>query len=327
MTNLKIMNNIITVKNLKKNYQDEHALKGIDFSVPSGSMFGIIGPDGAGKTTLMQILTTLIQSDTGTVEVMSYSVKSDFQYIRQSIGYMPQKFSLYEDLSVSENLNFFAEVFSIFGTERKEKTERLLSFSRLEPFSKRRAGNLSGGMKQKLALCCALIHTPKLLILDEPTVGVDPVSREEFWEILRELHSQGITIVISTPYMNEAAYCDELVLLNNGSVLLEGSPASLCSEYPLYLYKIAGHSNLLSYSADLELPQGLEFVYSCKGELHAASSIPQDKGEMVTELVKTVIPGVTSLSSQEPDVEDVFIYWLSKTEKEGLPVHGTKQQV
>jgi ABC-type multidrug transport system ATPase subunit len=321
------MNNIITVKNLKKNFKDEKALKGIDFSVPEGSMFGIIGPDGAGKTTLMQILTTLIQPDEGTVEVMSCSVKSQFQQIRQSIGYMSQKFSLYEDLSVSENLNFFAEVFSIFGKERKERTERLLSFSRLAPFSKRRAGNLSGGMKQKLALCCALIHTPKLLILDEPTVGVDPVSRDEFWDILRELHSQGITIVISTPYMNEAAYCDELILLNDGSILLKGSPSKLCQDYPLQLFKITGHSNLLSYSADLELPQGIELIYPCKGELHVASSIPQDKEEIVTECVKSVIPGVAELLPQEPDVEDAFIYWLSKTEGDRQTVNKTGKQV
>ena len=308
---------IITVKNLKKNYQGEHALKGVDFSVPSGSMFGIIGPDGAGKTTLMQILTTLIHADEGFVEVMSHSVQSHYRQIRQRIGYMPQRFSLYEDLSVGENLEFFAEVFGIYGNERKENTQRLLSFSRLAPFAKRRAGNLSGGMKQKLALCCALIHTPKLLILDEPTVGVDPLSREEFWDILRTLHDQGITIVLSTPYMNEAAYCDELVLLNQGSILLKGTPESLCQDYPLQLYMITGHANLLSYSADSILPKELELVYPCKGELHVASLLKQNEIDVLTKRVQEIIPGVTSLSPQNPDIEDVFIYWLSKIGTQG----------
>jgi ABC-2 type transport system ATP-binding protein len=217
---------------LKKNYSGERALDGVTLAVPRGGCFGLIGPDGAGKTTFLRILATLIDADGGTARVLSHDVKSGMAAIRGGIGYMPQRFSLYEDLSVEENLGFFADVFSVPPAERRARIGRLLAFSRLSPFRDRRAGALSGGMKQKLALSCALIHTPELLILDEPTTGVDPLSRREFWSILMELKAQGVTLLVSTPYLDEAAYCDRVALFHRGKALLTGSPAELLRTPP-----------------------------------------------------------------------------------------------
>ena len=181
----------VVVSNLSKNYAGEHALAGISFAAPRGCLFGMVGADGAGKTTLLRILTTLCNFDNGEVTVLMKDVVKDYLDLRKRIGYMPQKFSLYQDLTVRENLLFFADIFGVGKTERKERMDRLLSFSRLGPFQNRRSRDLSGGMKQKLALSCTLVHTPEILFLDEPTTGVDPVSRKEFWEILFDLKKQG----------------------------------------------------------------------------------------------------------------------------------------
>jgi ABC-2 type transport system ATP-binding protein len=222
----------IEVRGLKKNYSGENALSGADFRVRKGGLFGLIGADGAGKTTLLRILATLIDADSGEARVLSCDVKEGLSEIRSRIGYMPQRFSLYEDLSVEENMLFFADVFCVPAWERGGRMERLLKFSRLAAFRDRRAGRLSGGMKQKLALSCALIHTPELLILDEPTTGVDPLSRREFWSILKELNQSGVTILASTPYLDEAAFCDEIALFHQGRVLLAGSPDDLLRSPP-----------------------------------------------------------------------------------------------
>jgi ABC-2 type transport system ATP-binding protein len=189
----------IRVDNVKKSYGDTVALSSVSLTVEAGEMFGLIGPDGAGKTTLMRILTSLIDPDEGEAWILGLPVRSQAPRVREIIGYMPQRFSLYADLTVSENMRFFADLFGVPAGERKRRTEELLDFSRLGDFVKRRAGALSGGMKQKLALSCALIHTPKVLVLDEPTTGVDPVSRRDFWEMLERLRAQGATILVSTP--------------------------------------------------------------------------------------------------------------------------------
>jgi len=222
----------IEAKDLKKNYSGEHALQGASLSVPRGSLFGLIGPDGAGKTTFLRVLATLIDADSGQACVLAHDVKSGMAAIRGLIGYMPQRFSLYEDLSVQENMLFFADIFCVAPDKRLERIERLLKFSRLSLFRDRRAGALSGGMKQKLALSCALIHTPELLILDEPTTGVDPLSRREFWSILKELNRSGVTILTSTPYLDEAAFCDGIALFHQGRVLLSGAPPDLLKSPP-----------------------------------------------------------------------------------------------
>ncbi|MDY0017042.1 MAG: ABC transporter ATP-binding protein, partial [Candidatus Delongbacteria bacterium] len=209
--------NSIVVKNIFKSYNGTEALEDISFEVKKGEIFGLIGPDGAGKTTLFRILTTLLLKDRGSATVEGFDIEKDYKSIRRIIGYMPGRFSLYQDLSVEENLNFFA---TVFDTTVKANYELIKDiYVQLEPFKKRRAGKLSGGMKQKLALCCALIHQPEVLFLDEPTTGVDPVSRKEFWEMLKKLKEKGITILVSTPYMDEAAQCDRIALIQTGRIM------------------------------------------------------------------------------------------------------------
>jgi ABC-2 type transport system ATP-binding protein len=209
----------VKIENIIKTYEKGtiKALDKVSFTVKSGELFGLIGADGAGKTTLFRILTTLLIPDSGTATVAGLDVVKDFNEIRKIVGYMPGKFSLYQDLTIEENLNFFA---TVFGTTIEANYELIKEiYVQIEPFKTRPAGKLSGGMKQKLALCCALIHEPKVLFLDEPTTGVDPVSRKEFWEMLRRLKERGITIVVSTPYMDEAQLCDRIVLIQNSQIL------------------------------------------------------------------------------------------------------------
>ena len=226
----------ISVQNLSKSYQNLKAVDNVSFEVNSGELFGLIGPDGAGKTTLFRILTTLLIADEGKATVANLDVIKDYKIIRNSVGYMPGKFSLYQDLTVEENLRFFA---TIFGTTIEENYDLIEDiYVQIEPFKNRRAGALSGGMKQKLALCCALIHAPKVLFLDEPTTGVDPVSRKEFWQMLKRLQKKGITILVSTPYMDEASLCDRIALIQNGKVLKIDSPQAITSDYDKVIYDI-----------------------------------------------------------------------------------------
>jgi ABC-2 type transport system ATP-binding protein len=226
----------IDVKSIVKKYNDLIALDHFSFSVPKGEIFGFIGPDGAGKTTLFRILTTLLIPDSGEASVEGYDVVKDYKKIRRIVGYMPGRFSLYLDLSVEENLAFYA---TIFGTTIKENYHLIKEiYSQIEPFKNRRAGKLSGGMKQKLALSCALIHKPAVLFLDEPTTGVDAVSRKEFWEMLKRLKESGITILVSTPYMDEAGLCDRIALIQNGKLMKISTPAGVVSEFPWELYSI-----------------------------------------------------------------------------------------
>ena len=226
----------ISVQNISKSYKELNAVDAVSFEVNSGELFGLIGPDGAGKTTIFRILTTLLIADEGQATVVDFDVIKDFKAIRNSVGYMPGKFSLYQDLTVEENLTFFA---TIFGTTIKENYDLIEDiYVQIEPFKNRRAGALSGGMKQKLALCCALIHAPKVLFLDEPTTGVDPVSRKEFWQMLKRLQQKGITILVSTPYMDEAALCDRIKKKKKGKVLKIDSPQAITSKYEKVIYDI-----------------------------------------------------------------------------------------
>ncbi|MEZ7497725.1 ABC transporter ATP-binding protein [Flavobacterium sp. Arc3] len=226
----------IQVQNISKSYKDNLAVAPISFDVKEGEIFGLIGPDGAGKTTLFRILTTLLLANEGTATVAGFDVVRDYKSIRNSIGYMPGRFSLYQDLTVAENLKFFA---TIFGTTLEENYDVIKEiYVQIEPFKDRRAGALSGGMKQKLALCCALIHKPKVLFLDEPTTGVDPVSRKEFWEMLKRLQQRGITILVSTPYMDEAALCDRIALIQKGTILKIDTPANIISKYDKTIYDV-----------------------------------------------------------------------------------------
>lgn len=247
---------MVVAKNLKKTYGKKNeilAVNDVSFSVNEGEIFGLIGPDGAGKTSVFRMLTTLLLPDGGTATVDGFDVVKDYRQIRNIIGYMPGKFSLYPDLSVEENLNFFA---TVFGTTLQENYELIKDiYIQLEPFKKRRAGKLSGGMKQKLALCCALIHKPTVLFLDEPTTGVDPVSRKEFWEMLKRLQAQQISILVSTPYMDEADLCDRIALMQNGKILSIDTPENISASYPdkLFAVKANNMSALLKSLKNLDI--------------------------------------------------------------------------
>ncbi len=233
----------ISVRHISKSYKKVKALSNVSFEVKEGELFGLIGPDGAGKTTLFRLLTTLLIPDQGTATVGGLDVVNDYKAIRKSVGYMPGRFSLYQDLTVEENLNFFA---TIFGTTIEENYDLIKDiYIQIEPFKKRRAGALSGGMKQKLALSCALIHKPKVLFLDEPTTGVDPVSRKEFWEMLKRLQKGGITILVSTPYMDEAALCDRIALIQDGKILEIDTPKAITKHFPKIIYNVSAHNTYL----------------------------------------------------------------------------------
>jgi len=230
--------NCIEAHSIRKSYGPVEALRGVSLTVSPGEILGLIGPDGAGKTTLFRILTTLILPDEGSASICGLDVVKDYREIRTRVGYMPGRFSLYPDLSVKENLDFFA---NIFGTTLEENYELVAPIYRqIEPFKERRAGKLSGGMKQKLALCCALIHKPEVLFLDEPTTGVDVISRVEFWEMLSALRESGLGILVSTPYMDEAARCDRICLMNEGTILNTCTPPENLEDYFIELMRKDG---------------------------------------------------------------------------------------
>jgi len=255
----------ISLKNISKSYKNIEALKDISFEVKKGELFGLIGPDGAGKTSLFRILTTLLFADKGTASVEEFDVVNDYKKIRENVGYMPGRFSLYQDLTVEENLTFFA---TIFGTTIDENYDLIKDiYSQIEPFKNRRAGDLSGGMKQKLALSCALIHKPKVLFLDEPTTGVDPVSRKEFWDMLKRLQQKGITILVSTPYMDEAALCDRIAMIQEGKILQIDCPQEIVKHYPQKIYNVKADNmykliqNLNDYTHNYSVYPFGEFVH------------------------------------------------------------------
>ncbi|GIM54431.1 ABC transporter ATP-binding protein [Capnocytophaga cynodegmi] len=228
----------VVLNNIVKTYNkgEVKAVNDVSFTVNKGELFGLIGADGAGKTSIFRILTTLLLPDGGTASVNRFDIVKDYKAIRKNVGYMPDKFSLYQDLSVEENLNFFATVFNTTIAENYNLVKDI--YVQLEPFKNRRAGKLSGGMKQKLALCCALIHRPTVLFLDEPTTGVDVVSRKEFWEMLKGLKQQGITILVSTPYMDEATLCERIALIQNGSIMSIDTPDAIIRQFPEKLFAI-----------------------------------------------------------------------------------------
>ena len=235
------MTNSIEVQGLSKQYRSQKHAKAIDklsFSIPEGQLFGLIGPDGAGKTTTLRILSTVMEPSAGSATVAGFDIRKQANKVRPMIGYMPQNFSLYPDLSVIENLNFFADLNNVRGNIRAERMKEMLAFTRLDRFQSRRAANLSGGMKKKLALACALVHSPKVLLLDEPSTGVDPVSRRELWVMLAEVVAQGVTVIVSTPYMDEADRCSQVGILYQGQLLRLGSPDELQTDLPYEIIEV-----------------------------------------------------------------------------------------
>lgn len=302
-------NYTVAVEGLVKEYNEVTALNNISFSVNKGELFGVIGPDGAGKTSLFRIITSLLLPSKGKVSVLKYDCVRDYKHIRKIIGYMPGKFSLYQDLSVEENLQFFATVFGTTIAENYDLVKDI--YSQLEPFKGRLAGQLSGGMKQKLALSCALIHKPDLLILDEPTTGVDAVSRKEFWEMLKRLKNLGITILVSTPYMDEASLCDRIMLMEKGEVLQISTPELIRAAYPDTLYAVKADSMYL-LKKFLEQYEHTQSVFLFGQYLHYV-----DKRDQITaNELKTAFQnkGHKQLEIHETPatIEDVFIQ-LSNT--------------
>ncbi|WP_444104235.1 ABC transporter ATP-binding protein [Bacteroides sp.] len=283
---------IVTVRNLKKSYGNVQALHGLDFDVNEGEIYGIIGPDGAGKTSLFRILTTLLLPNDGMATVAGLDVVKDYKQIRKQIGYMPGRFSLYPDLSVEENLTFFATIFNTTIQENYHLVEDI--YKQIEPFRTRKAGKLSGGMKQKLALSCALIHAPKVLFLDEPTTGVDPVSRKEFWEMLRKLKQHGITIMVSTPYMDEAILCDRIALIQDGEFMEVDTPQNITSGYSETIWSVKSnqmHQLLNDLRQYIEVTSAFSFgetfhVTVCEGtSIDALAAFLKDKGHEGIEIV------------------------------------------
>lgn len=296
--------NIISAYNISKSYGSLRALKNLSFDVNQGEIYGIIGPDGAGKTTLFRILTTLILADEGEAKVDGLDVVKDYKKIRNRIGYMPGRFSLYQDLSVEENLRFFASVFKTTFEENYYLIEDI--YKQIEPFKDRRTGKLSGGMKQKLALCCALIHKPTVLFLDEPTTGVDPVSRKEFWDMLIKLKQQGITILVSTPYMDEARLCDRISLIMNGKFMQVNTPETIISEYPeiLWAVKTGEMHRLLK---DLRAYPFIKTSFSFGETIHVTGNNQLDPEKLKTYL-KTKNYSKIEIKSIPPTIEDCFMF-------------------
>ncbi|MDO4230419.1 MAG: ABC transporter ATP-binding protein [Capnocytophaga sp.] len=297
----------IVIENISKSYQKGavQALDSVSFSVEQGELFGLIGPDGAGKTTLFRLLTTLLLPDSGSAAVCGLDIQKDYREIRTIVGYMPGRFSLYQDLSVEENLNFFASVFNTTVEENYDLIRDI--YEQIAPFKDRRAGKLSGGMKQKLALCCTLIHRPKVLFLDEPTTGVDVVSRKEFWEMLGRLKSQGITIFVSTPYMDEAVLCERIALIQKGNILSVETPEQIINQFPTALYAIKSYS-MGKLLAEL---RKMAFVDSCNafGEYHHitfAEDLPENHQKLIELLQKLGYEDV-ELKKITPTIEDCFI--------------------
>ncbi|HVU93983.1 MAG TPA: ABC transporter ATP-binding protein [Puia sp.] len=298
---------MITLDHITKTYNKGKvlAVKDISLSVKPGELFGLIGPDGAGKTTLFRILTTLLLADRGTAVVNGYDVVKDFAKIRSSVGYMPGRFSLYQDLTIEENLQFFA---TVFGTTIEENYHLIKDiYVQIEPFKDRRAGKLSGGMKQKLALCCALIHKPAVLFLDEPTTGVDVVSRKEFWEMLARLKAEGITILVSTPYMDEARLCDRVGLIQKGSILSIDSPAGIVGQFPGDLYGLEA-ANTHRLLREARAYPGTRSCFAFGDALHVTFERGKE-GEAVEWLKGKGLPDV-KMERIQPGIEDVFIHLL-----------------
>lgn len=284
------------------------AVDNVSFTVDKGELFGLIGPDGAGKTSIFRMLTTLLLPDGGNATVDGYDIVKDYMYIRSTVGYMPGKFSLYPDLTIEENLNFFA---TVFGTTIEENYHLIKDiYVQIEKFKDRRAGKLSGGMKQKLALCCALIHKPTVLFLDEPTTGVDPVSRKEFWEMLKRLKQQGITIVVSTPYMDEATLCDRIALIDQGKILSINTPENITRSYPDKLYAVKA-DNMYALLKTLETYDQAVDSYAFGEFAHVSFHEAIDEKLVKDYLLSKSLNGI-ELKPIEATIEDCFINLLRK---------------
>lgn len=310
---------MVSAKDLVKTYGKKKEVLAVDhvsFSVNEAEIFGLIGPDGAGKTSIFRMLTTLLLPDSGSASVEGFDIVKDYKAIRNTVGYMPGKFSLYQDLTVEENLDFFATVFQTTVAENYDLIKEI--YVQLEPFKKRCAGKLSGGMKQKLALCCALIHKPTVLFLDEPTTGVDPVSRKEFWEMLKRLQKQGITILVSTPYMDEADLCDRIALIQNGTILSIDTPKNIADAYSDKLFAVKANKMAMLLkelthfnSAKASYSFGeYAHVVADANQFEERSSVVQFEKKLADYLADHGLENI-EINEIQADVEDCFIQLLN----------------
>lgn len=301
---------VISIRELSKSYEKGKvlALDRINIEVERGEIFGLIGPDGAGKTTLFRLLTTLLVPDSGSASVLGYDIVKDYNEIRSSVAYMPGKFSLYQDLTIEENLDFFA---TLFGTTIEENYHLIEDiYVQIEPFKKRRAGKLSGGMKQKLALCCALIHKPEVLFLDEPTTGVDPVSRVELWQMLRKLKKENISIFVSTPYMDEALQCDRIALIQKGKIMKIDTPQGIINDFDKTLYQVKANDTYKLLRTLRNSPNSINSY--AFGEW--AHIITEDKPEDIVKYINDNGLNNIVIERISPTIEDCFIEETRKVE-------------
>jgi len=307
---------------LRRAFGDLVAVDGLDLTVAEGEIFGLVGPDGAGKTTTMRMLTGILPPTAGAAQVAGHDVTRDREHLKEDIGYMSQRFGLYPDLTVAENIDFYADIYSVPARERAARTERLLAFSNLTPFKHRFAGNLSGGMKQKLGLACALIHTPRVLFLDEPTNGVDPVSRRDFWRILYQLVREGVTIFVSTAYLDEAERCNRLALLHQGRLLGLGTPNEVKAMMPGALLELRTSAPRRTAALLREqLPDASVGLFGDR--VHIATREPTRTEARIRELVASTGFELLSLRPIEPSLEDVFVAVLAERPAPPEAAHPT----
>ena len=295
---------MVKVENISKSFKKVQALNNVSFHAEKGELFGIIGPDGAGKTTLFRIMTTLTIPDNGSVLINNRSILKDYMEIRKNIGYMPGRFALYQDLTVEENLNFFASVFNTTIEENYHLVKGI--YSHIAPFKNRKAGKLSGGMKQKLALSCALIHKPEVLFLDEPTTGVDPVSRKEFWDMLYDLKNMGITIIVSTPYMDEASRCDRIALIKNGAFIDVDTPENIINNFKQTLIALKA-DNMRQLLKDVRKCSQIKSAFAFGAEIHAVID-DEDKIEDINNQLKNLDHKNIEIYRISPAIEDCYIW-------------------
>jgi ABC-2 type transport system ATP-binding protein len=306
----------VSLKNIFKTYNEGKvkAVNDVSLDIERGELFGLIGPDGAGKTSIFRILTTLLLPDKGQAWVEGLDVVKDYQAIRNKVGYMPGKFSLYQDLTVAENLNFFATIFQTSIEENYSLIKEI--YEQIKPFRNRPAGKLSGGMKQKLALCCALIHKPEVLFLDEPTTGVDAVSRKEFWDMLKRLKEQQISILVSTPYMDEASLCDRIALIQNGNIMSQNTPQNIIDGFPVPLYAVKS-KDIYRLLKDFRSDAAVESCYAFGEWLHLTLRDNHDGQKILNRLALKYNADDFEVQLITPLIEDSFIRLMQETGKAG----------
>lgn len=308
-------NTYIQTAGLTRRFKEKTALDHVDLEIKQGELFGLVGPDGAGKTTLLRTLAGLMGISEGSVQVAGCDLSKNPESVKPQIGYMAQEFSLYGKLSVLENLQFFGELYNVPASLQKERVPGLLEFAKLTEFTNRRAAKLSGGMKKKLALACTLLHRPPILLLDEPTTGVDPVSRREFWNILNDLHVQGTTIVVSTPYMDEADRCSRVALIYDGRIVQCDSPAAIRNQLGVEVLKIVTDDWLIARNVILPLP-GVQEVQSYGEALHVLIDSVSLRSAAIEDALTTNNIGISQMRKISPRMEEAFISFMRKMDQE-----------